>query len=205
MTGTEMVLRTRKSWLPAVTPDNSDSQPGMTVLVLYTGYNQICFPAETMHYGDLETLLSDLGGSAVIEKVLVFDRESQQYREAGYDESGNFYGNMTLPAGQGLRGLIIYAKKNASFEFTTKYCQPWDFVPGVNLTGFGCIPEGMTAFELLLAIDNETTRTNIQRFNPQTGQFETANHQDVQPIGIDFPIMPGEGYLIYRKIIEDNP
>ena len=71
---------------------------------------------------------------------------------------------------------------------------------GINLVGTGCVPEELTAFDLLQDIGDNTVAINIQRFNPNTGTFETAAYDETGlPIGIDFPIVSGEGYIIYMK------
>ncbi len=41
--------------------------------------------------------------------------------------------------------------------------------------------------------------SSIQRFNPETGKYETAGYHNGQVVGVDFPIKPGEGYLIHMK------
>ena len=182
-------------------PNNPVSMPGDTNLVFHAGYNQLSFPAETMYYGNLATLMEALGGSEVIKKMLICDGVSQTFTEAGYDGGGIFYGeNSVLPAGQGLPGLIIYAKQNADYSFTSKYCHSWDLRIGINFVGTGCVPEELTAFDLLQDIGDNTVAINIQRFNPNTGTFETAAYDETGlPIGIDFPIVSGEGYIIYMK------
>ena len=42
--------------------------------------------------------------------------------------------------------------------------------------------------------------SSIQRFNPTIGLFETAAYdQNGQPSGVDFAIVPGEGYFVFMK------
>ncbi|MFH2142754.1 MAG: hypothetical protein ABIJ97_10045 [Bacteroidota bacterium] len=181
-------------------PNNPDSRPGATTLTLHKGYNQVSFPAETMHYGDLQNLMEALGGSAVIDKIFIFDPVSQAFTEAGYDVDGFFYGeSIALAAGRGLPGFIVYAKQGAVINFTSQYCHTWDLKPGTNLVGSGCIANNFTASDLLLSIGDDTEISSIQRFNHETGTFETMGYEGVQPSGLNFSILPGEGYFIQMK------
>jgi PKD repeat protein len=181
-------------------PYNLDSKPGITTLILHKGYNQMSFPAETLYYENIYNLMGALGGSDVISKVLIFDSNDQTYDEAGYDLTGKFYGqNIALPAGRGVAGMIIYAKKDATFEFTSKYCHTWNLKEGTNLVGTPCAAADLTAFQLLQAIGDETVITSIQRYNRYIGLFETASYLTGQPSGVNFPIKAGEGYFIYMK------
>ena len=185
-------------------PANSNSYPAETEIVvdLRNGYNQLSFPAETLYYGDLQTFIEALGGSAVIDKVLVFDQDTQKFVEAGFDGDGAFYGNnLTLPAGQGLPGLLIYAKQNDTIDFTSQYCHTWNLKPGTNLIGSGCIPDGLTASQLLNSPDlGPANISSIQRFNTDTGMFEALGFEADDTIaGDDFPLVPGEGYWVNMK------
>ncbi len=181
-------------------PDNPASKPGMTTMTLQVGYNQVSFPAEVLFYHNMEGLLEALGGNRVIDRALVLDSASQNYLEAGYDPDGLFYGdNIPLAAGQGLSGLILYARQYEEFAFSSKYCHTWELVPGKNLVGSGCIPDGLKASELLQHIGDETVVTSIQRFNSITGEFETCAYNEGVPDGGDFSIHPGEGYFINMK------
>lgn len=182
-------------------PNNVDSSPGITSLTLRKGYNQVSFPAETMFYGDLQNLMVALGGSSILKKVNVFNQALQVFNEAGYDGSGIFYGeNLPLPAGQGLPGVIIYAKQEMTFQFTSKYCQKWHLQPGTNLVGTGCVPDGLTAEKVLQNLGGNTKAVSIQRFNPDTGDFETRAFDAAgNQYGINFPILSSEGYFIYMK------
>jgi len=37
---------------------------------------------------------------------------------------------------------------------------------------------------------------NVQRFNPVTGEFETAGYFNCEIVGVDFPLQAGEGYIV---------
>ena len=53
--------------------------------------------------------------------------------------------------------------------------------------------------QLLEKLGGEAVVSSIQRFNQDTGEFETASYNNAQPAGVNFPIVPGEGYFIFMK------
>ena len=185
-------------------PFNADSRPVRTSLSLHTGFNLVSFPAETLYFENLANLLEALGGNAVISRVQIFDPVRQVFDEVGYDGLGRFYGpNMALPAGRGLAGAVVYARRDVDFVFSSTYCHTWNLKAGTNLVGTPCAAAS-TAFQLLQAIGGDTVVSSIQRFNPTTGRFETeAYDQSGQPVGVNFPIVGGEGYFVGMK--QDRP
>ena len=185
-------------------PFNADSRPVRSSLSLHTGFNLVSFPAETLYFENLVNLLEALGGHAVISRMQIFDSVRQVFDEVGYDGLGRFYGlNMALPAGRGLAGAIVYARRDVDFAFPSTYCHTWNLKSGMNLVGTPCAP-GVTAFQLLQAIGDGSVVSSIQRFNPTTGRFETAAYdQGGQPVGVNFPIVGGEGYFVGMK--QDRP
>lgn len=181
-------------------PFNADSRPGSTTSGLHTGFNLASFPAETLYYGNLSSLLGVLGGPDVISRVQLVDPVTKAVSQSGYDQLGHFFGqDIALPAGQGLPGAIIYAKSDVQLTFSSIYCSTWNLKIGINLVGTPCAA-GLTAFQLLQAIGDSTMVSSIQRFNPTTGQFETAGYGSIGlPSGVNFPIVGGEGYVVSMK------
>ena len=179
-------------------PLNYYSEPEVSQINLHKGYNQVSFPAEVLYYVNVENLLAEMGGSAIISDVYLFDPVSKTFDHAGYDKDGFFFGvNMDLLPGRGLDGMIVYAKQDYSKTFTSRYCRPWEAQPGMNLTGSGCVDPGTTAFDVLQAIGQDTVPGSIQRFNTASGLFETAHDLgNGQQMGPDYPVIPGEGYFI---------
>jgi hypothetical protein len=61
---------------------------------------------------------------------------------------------------------------------------------------------GLTSYSLLLYLKEQaggdaSVVENIKRYNNQTGAWETASWFLGVPAGMDFPIKPGEAYLVY--------
>ena len=78
---------------------------------------------------------------------------------------------------------------------------PWNLKAGFNIVGLSCDDAvSYTAFTLMQAIGDETVAVSIQRFNVDTGSFETAAYLgDGSITGVDFPVVSGEGYIIHMK------
>lgn len=76
---------------------------------------------------------------------------------------------------------------------------PVDLNEGFNLVSI--LPasgQNYTAYGLLAAIGDKDVISSIQRFNPLNGSFETASYNETgQLSGVDFWVVPGEGYIIY--------
>ena len=78
---------------------------------------------------------------------------------------------------------------------------PVRFAPGLNLFHYPVSPPSdMTAFELLRLLGGEPAISSIQRFNRDTGRFETAAWFLGEPAGVDFPISHREGYFVHARI-----
>ena len=96
-------------------------------------------------------------------------------------------------------GLIVYSKQNKNITFTFVLCSTLDLTPGFNLVGFACPEEDYSAYQILNDLGRENV-SSIQRYSTEKGAFETAGfRQDGQLAGVDFPIIPGEGYFIFMK------
>jgi len=74
----------------------------------------------------------------------------------------------------------------------------WDLKVGFNMVSLCGEGAGYSAYTLLQAIGNESVVASIQRFNPVTGAMDTAGYDGGgTPGGVDFQIVPNEGYVIY--------
>ena len=79
-----------------------------------------------------------------------------------------------------------------------------DLKTDLNVVGLPVQPATpFTSYTLLGYLDTQAggndVADSIKRYNRQTGKWETASWFTGQPAGIDFPIEPGQAYLIYMK------
>ena len=175
-------------------PSNPSSYPAQTTIHVKKGFNLVAIPADVTSMPNLRDWLPVLGDSSKIEKAMVYD-----------DEAGKFItlvpGEISNPGFilQGGEGLILYAKRDKEITFTSVLCATLDLKPGFNLVGFACPEDGYSAYQLLNDLGSENV-SSIQRYSTANGAFETAGFgPDGQLAGVDFSIVAGEGYFIYRK------
>jgi hypothetical protein len=176
-------------------PRDPDSRPVQVTLHLFPGFNLIGIPVNPSGMTGAFDLLPVLGNAAEIDRILRLDGGTGRIQEARYDTDGNPTGE-DFPVVTG-EGLILYSlvAKDVSFNGIVN-CPGPGLAGGVNLSGFPCAPGGLTAYQLLQTIGDETVVDGIQRYHPDTGTFETAGYDGNHLVGIDFPIMIGEGYFI---------
>ena len=157
--------------------------------------------------GDLEEILDNnnptafhvlnlLGGPDKIIRIQKIDSAFGLVKEAHYAGA--------VPAGEDFSivpgdGLIVYGRMDMVIPFTSVVCPSLNLHTGTNLVGFPCSASGLTAFQLLVDLGGETAVNSIQRYNPATGRFDTAAYDNGQPVGVDFSIVPGEGYFVFIK------
>jgi hypothetical protein len=187
---------------------NDISLPISSTLILKRGFNMVGFPMEPLYHSSMRNLLTELGGADVIEQVFLFFPNRQAFEEMGYDETEAYYGStLGFIPGVDLQGVIIYAKQDFEFSFTSTYCHVWNLVPGTNLVSSPCIEPGLTAHTLMENLGGPDAVTSIQRFNRDNGRFETASYLAGELAGVDFPIKPTEAYFIYmrQEVLGFNP
>jgi len=175
-------------------PCNEFSFPKATPTQLKKGFNFISIPAEILFTNDLKDWLPMLGDTAEIEKVMAYDNQAGKFVTLIPGDSSN--PSFILNGGE---GLIVYAKQDKVITFTSVLCSTLDLKPGFNLVGFACPGDSYTAFQLLTDLESENI-SSVQRYSAEKGSFETAGFgPNGQVAGVDFLIVPGEGYFIFMR------
>ena len=175
-------------------PLNELSYPAATTIYLKKGFNLAAIPAEVVFTKDIRNWLPILGDSSEIEKVMVYDSEAGKFTTL-------IPGNTSNPSFilKGGEGLIVYAKQDKDVTFTSILCTTIDLKQGFNLVGIACPKDNYTVFQLIDDLGGENV-SSIQRYATEKGGFETAGFgPNGQSVGVDFPIVAGEGYFIYMK------
>ena len=175
-------------------PLNEDSFPAEITVDLDPGLNLAAIPAEVAYSKKLSSWMPFFGDSTQIEKVLYLDPQSGHYITLVPGETP-----LEDPMLTGAEGLIVHAFEAISVTFHSVFCASPDLQSGFNLIGVPCPPEGYTSFDLLQDYGSNSV-TSIKRFSTEKGAFETAGFDEYGELcGINFPIVPGEGYVLFVK------
>jgi len=164
---------------------------------LAKGLNFISYAGEVPSGLSSHTLLKQLGTPDTIERILTYSPTSGTYSVSFYDTEGNPAGDDGMVTN--FWALQVYAKQQQDARFFyTSLCQHTPLIKGRNEAGFNCIPPGYSAYKFLQDI-GQSAVVSVQRFNKITGLFETASFKDGAPVGVDFPMQEGEGYIVFMK------
>jgi hypothetical protein len=143
-------------------------------------------------------LLNGLNASGQFGSVSRFNRETQTYETCDLTGGNNF----PIVAGE---GYVVRMESGEGLSLWGEVVCPasLELFAGLNLIGHPTPPEDLSCYDLLDAF-GESVISSIQRFNTTTGSFETCGYYNVdgtgtKPVGIDFPIVSGEGYMVYAK------
>ncbi len=183
-----------EEYLAGSDPTNGASYPETTSVQLKKGFNLIAIPADVSYVNDLRDWLPVFGNGTEIAKVMAYDAQAGKYFTLLPGDPGN--PGVPLYGGE---GLLVYAEQNKQVVYTSLLCPNVDLDQGLNLVGVACPPQGYTAFDLLNALGSGNV-ASIQRYSTAKGMFETAGFdQDNNLSGVNFSILPGEGYFVYMK------
>ncbi len=176
-------------------PCNALSIPSAITITLKPGFNLLAIPADVVVSSNFRRdWMPVIGDASQIEKVMSYAHDTEMY--VTFMPGENPTETYALTGGE---GLIIYAKIEKEVTFTSRLCKPLDLQSGFNLIGIACPIENYSAFDFLNDQGRDAV-SSIQRYSTGNGVFETAtfgpgNNQ----VGIDFKIIPGEGYFVNMK------
>ncbi len=172
--------------------DDTDPSVPDIRLQLTTGLNLISIPISIEPALSASELLTEFTQALI--SISCIDPVSQTVAEMSYNNGNPQGDDFTLLPGAGY--ILTAAEPADSLLRGEAAAHGVDFSTGSNLVGFIALVDGYSAYQLLQDIGDATVVASIQRFNRSTGQFETVAYQDGNPVGPDFVIIRGEGYII---------
>ena len=163
--------------------------------LLEQGMNLFHYPSTVPLTTTAYSLLSLFGGDTFVNKIQRLNPSTGQYETAEYligVPSG-----IDFPIATG-EGYLVTMEQGLSQPLVgSLVCGTVNLFAGVNLVGFSCIPPDGSAFDALTAFGGDGIVSAIQRFNSQTGSFETATYSAGVPVGVDFPLTNTESYIVH--------
>ena len=170
--------------------------PGSSsVIALKPGLNVIAYlSAVSAEHATCQGLFASLGGTALIERVTRYDPLSQTF------ESCDGTGGTDFPIVAG-EGYLVEAHAATSAVLSgAATCPDLTLVAGLNLRGHPQPPAGLSCYQWLNELGPDAV-TAMQRLDRNSGRFQGCVFRDADgvatPVGQDFPIVPGEGYLLF--------
>ena len=166
-------------------------------MVLKPGLNLVSYPVETAHDFSAYQFLESMGQAYVYK---------MQMREGSYLTS-NFTDVFDKPTGDNflinnVSGLLIYMHTYKSILLSgNKRCSPVNLSLGLNIVGIDCPPDNLSSSELLYQLGGCKDVSIIRKYD---GHWIYTSCLEDMIIGTDFPILHGEGYLIYMNSPKEN-
>lgn len=166
-------------------------------ILLSTGLNLFGYPVGVPAGYTSYDMIADLGTENEIEKIQRYNSTTGEFETTFY-ESGVAGGTeFDIVSGE---GYYVYAKQAKSISFAGSIFSPMiNLVQGVNLVSIPAMPANFNSYDFLSYLGFTEDIANIQRFNSETGAFDTTVYWNNRPSGVKFPIINGEAYLIHMK------
>jgi len=161
---------------------------------LAKGFNLFGYPGAPPADYSSYSLLGDLGGEAVVDRVgrMVGGLVEWTYYN-GSSPDGALY---AIRPGEGYI-VRLRAGSTAALPVAAS-CPPvtWTLAAGANLVSVPCPPPGLTTRDLLLHVNASVPPSSLQRFDPETGAFETTGLRGGPAEGPAEPVRRGEAYIL---------
>lgn len=175
---------------------NTVDVPGVS-LVLRAGLNILAYPVATSSGFSAFDLLSALGSEAEINSIDRYNPLSGRYQRTAWVNGQVSGENFAIQRGE---AYLVHMKVQKTAVFKgAQDCPVTELYKGFNLVGVPCPPATYSAFSALKAMGSSVAR--IIRYNPDSAALEEAKLDTAGiPVGVDFPIVNGEGYVIESLI-----
>jgi len=168
------------------------------LIILSQGFNLFSYPGSVLPaYSTCLALLAELGSADEIAEMQRFDPGAQRFEACDNQEGHDF----PVVAGEGYEIRMKTAK--SVLLPGQAVCPSLILKVGLSLVGHPAPPSNFSCYKFLSLLGSEKVGS-IQHFNRRSSAFESCafyagNGVELQPMGEDFPILAGEGYLVHSK------
>ncbi len=171
--------------------------PGVVNLRLKAGLNLFTYPVEVTGSFNAFGLLTQLGGSTVVDRVLRYDEASGRYLEARYNGASQAGTNFPVAGGD---GMLLYLKQDRALNLPGLPAVKAPMLhPGPNLVRFPDLLPGENSGDLFLRLTDAGAIRSIQRYLPEEGRFESTASYRTDLTGPVFPVRASETYLVHME------
>jgi beta propeller repeat protein len=147
-------------------------------------------------YASVFPLLSDWKNIVSLKAVEAYDQTTGVLQRAGFDANGVAVGTDFPLIENG--ALFVHAGGRADLNLgEISSCGTNSFKTGLTMASFPCLPDGYMASTLLRSLG--AAAVSISRFDTATAKWVSLALKDGANASQDFPIRPGEGYLVYTS------
>lgn len=159
---------------------------------LYQGMNLFAYPVGVPNNLSARELKDFLGCT----KILCYDRDKNQYRDSDRE-------NFPITDGEGYIVYMPCAGKRILFS-GIPHRQGITIYEGANLAGFPGDMNDYDSFQAIVSLSQNGNHVSMQRFDPLQGRFQTASATDANPVGVRFPVHPGQACFIFSRQQVEN-
>jgi hypothetical protein len=165
---------------------------------LSAGFNLFGFSAEVPAGYTSHDLIAVLGSE--VEKIQRYNPDTETFQTTYY-EDGIVTGDIfNIANGE---GYFVYMKKAGTmFQPRRSVNMHLQLIPGFNIVSITGAPS-CSSYDLLVYLGSPDEIVSIQRYNKETGAFETTAYYNEQPSGISFDIVNGEAYLVHMRVAKE--
>ena len=168
---------------------------------LLPGLNLVGIPLDPAQTPTVSSLLLRLGDSTTIAAVWRLDPASGLLQRCGYDTGGQPSGEGCAASVSPGEGWLVEAHAAATLPYTVNQpCPGVTLQPGLNLVAFPCVT-AVTSYTLLPLLGDAVVLASVQGLDPVTGRWLTTTYYENQPAGAQFPILPGQAYLVNARSV----
>jgi len=167
---------------------------GDETIDLVAGLNVVNYPVKVPPAHQSYDWFDDLRGIGDVVSIQRYHRTSGTFQTTTWDADNLQPTGINFPVNI-QEAYFIYSEEALSLPVTgNRICVSVNLKSGFNLVGFPCA-DGLSAHALLIDL-GESNVQDIKRYDPASGEMQTAFWNSGAVDGENFTIMHGEGYQV---------